>query len=57
MGYRYGRASVEMADGRSQRAGGGRAMRKRQKVRRERHRAKAEPECAPGYGFYRGYQL
>lgn len=57
MGYKHDRANVEMADGTSDRAGGGRQLRKRTKARRERHRAKANPECTPGYTKYRGYQL
>lgn len=57
MGYKHDRANGEMADGTSDLAGGGRQLRKRMKARRERHRAKANPECTPGYAKYRGYQL
>jgi len=30
---------------------------KRQKARIERRRAKRDPECTPGYGKYRGWEL
>jgi len=29
---------------------------KRYKRRLERHRAKLNPTCQPGYGYYRGYE-
>ena len=49
------RAKGEMADGYS----GGRYHRwlKKYKNRIERRRAKRNPECVPGYGFYRGYEI
>lgn len=28
---------------------------KREKIRRERRRAKRKPDCTPGYGKYQGY--
>jgi hypothetical protein len=52
-----GGASVEQADGRSKHAGGGHQFRKIQKRRRERRRAKRNPECFPGYGRYSGWEL
>ena len=33
----------------------GRAYEKRRKNRNERHRAKQNPACQPGYGRYRGW--
>ena len=47
---------IEQADGSS--AGSGKYHRflKVQKRRIERHRAKHNPECIPGYGKYSGYE-
>lgn len=47
--------AVEQADGYS----GSKYHRllKRVKRRKERRRAKADPECLPGYGRYYGYEL
>jgi len=47
----------EKADGKSKRAGGYHQWLKRQKARIERRRAKRDPECRPGYGKYRGWEL
>lgn len=48
-------AKVEQADGQ----GGTKNHRflKKRKVRVERRRAKVNPECTPGYGKYRGYEM
>jgi hypothetical protein len=49
------KAKVEKADGYS----GGNYHRwlKRAKARAERRQAKQNPECNPGYGRYRGWEL
>lgn len=50
-------AAVEQADGYgSKRAGSYHAYLKKRKARSERRRAKAAPECQPGYGRYKGYE-
>jgi hypothetical protein len=51
---RNNHGKVEQADSRS----GGKYHKflKRQKVRHERRRAKANPECPSGYGKYNGYE-
>ena len=48
------RCKGEQADG-----GSGRYHRwlKKFKARNERRRAKRNPECVPGYRFFRGYEL
>jgi hypothetical protein len=46
----------EQADGKSRRAGGGHQFIKRKKRRIERRKAKANPEAAPTYGKYRGWE-
>jgi len=48
---------VMQADGKSKRAGGCHQYLKRLKNRTERRRAKRDPECAPAYGKYHGYEL
>ena len=49
------RAKVEQADGVSRRAGSAKQFTKKRKARAERRMAKLEPEIAPGYGHYNGY--
>lgn len=46
----------EQADGKSRRAGGHHQFIKRKKRRSERHKARANPESAPTYNRYRGYE-
>lgn len=47
---------VEQADGKSKRANGYHKHLKRQKVKAERRRAKADPECQPAYRKYKGWE-
>lgn len=56
IGVILSRSLGEQADGRSKRPNGYHQWLKRQKHRLERHRAKQNPECNPGYGRYRGYE-
>ncbi len=54
---REGRATVDQADGRSTgRKSSYHRWLKRAKARRERHKAKRNPECLAAYGRYRGYE-
>lgn len=46
----------EQADGKSRRAGGGHQFIKRKKRRAERRKARVNPEAAPGYKRYAGYE-
>ncbi len=46
----------EQADGSSVRARGEHQSRKRWSAKLERRRAKADPECTPGYRTFRGYE-
>jgi len=51
---------VEQADGWSKAGKGGKCYHwwlKKWKARKERHAAKKNPQCNPGYGKYRGYEL
>jgi hypothetical protein len=52
MGQREHSSKIEQADGYTSQVN--KWVRKR-KNRAERRRAKKNPECMPGYGFYRGY--
>ncbi len=52
---RAGKASCEQADGYS--GGNWHAFLKRSKRRKERRKAKVNPECVPTYGKYKGYEL
>lgn len=45
------------ADGRSRRAGGTHSLLKKSKRRKERRKAKRDPEAQPTYGRYMGYEL
>lgn len=47
---------IEKADGRWTRPRGYHRFIKRKKARAERRRAKANPECTPCYGRYRGWE-
>lgn len=49
--HRFQKGRVEQCDG------SGHVYHKRMKNRHERRQAKQNPECQPGYGRYRGYQL
>lgn len=49
-----GAARTEKAD--SERSRSGHSMLKREKNRRERRRARQEPDCAAGYGYYSGWE-
>lgn len=50
-------AAIEQADRRSGgRSGGAHATLKKLKRRKERRRARIDPECVVGYGKYRGYE-
>ena len=46
----------EQADGKSRRACGGHQFIKRKKRRAERRKARVNPEAAPTFGKYRGYE-
>ncbi len=52
---REGKASVEQADGYS--GGNWHKFLKRKKRRKERHKAKRNPECLASYNKYKGYEL
>jgi hypothetical protein len=48
--------ACEMADGKSRRANSGHKFLKVKKSRAERRKAKRDPQAAPTYGRYAGYQ-
>lgn len=50
------KARIEQANGRWGRPCAYHKSLKRRKARVERRRAKAQPDCAPGYGRYRSYE-
>lgn len=47
---------IEQADGKWKRKRGYHTLLKNHKKRAERRSAKANPECQPTYGKYRGYE-
>lgn len=53
---RTGRAGAEHADARHRRPNIYHRFLKRWKARLERHRAKRNPGCRPGYNRHRGYE-
>lgn len=46
---------AEQCDLRSQHGSKYRQFEKRKRNKCERRRAKSDPDCTPGYGFFRGY--
>lgn len=50
-------ALTEQADGHSKKGYGGHQWLKRRKNKLERRKAKQDPECAPTYGRYKGWEM